>query len=317
MLITGKAGERDFIFYGGIKRMAKMDREFLVPYLRDICALYYALNKVNSVRSEKQSRLWRIENEVCPSMPAYPKLKPEPAMSYFVLIGAGIGGIAAALLAILFIFLNPNLFTIILGLGAGFVALMLFVTAWEHFETIKSVKESNENSLSYYRTECRSLEERKKAWRERQGLIPGKKSEIAFLEAEQEKIQTLLLKVYSINIIPKQYRDFYTAVYLYDFFETSYEDDVSVALGLYALEQIKEKLDIIISNQSEMLLNQYTMLAEQREAREEQAEHNRRMQNKVDGLQSSMDEITRSQRIVESNSDTAAFFAQATYFRSF
>ena len=303
--------------------MAKMDREFLVPYLKDICALYYARNKVSSVRSNEESRLYRIENEPSPPTPTYPDLQMLPIASIFAVILGVFGMLACGALAILFFFVYPNFITIILGIVFGFIALMFISMISEHYDTIKSVRDSNAAKEKRYQDECASLGDRKKRWNERQGLIPSKKSEIAFLNKEEERITALLQKVYSINIIPKQYRDFYTAVYLYDFFESSYEDDISVALGLYALEQIKEKLDIIISNQSEMLLNQYTILSEMQQAREEQAEHNRRMQSKVDsmqssidGMQSSMDDISRSQRIVESNSDTAAFFMQATYFQN-
>ena len=296
--------------------MAKMDRDFLVPYLRDVCALHYALNKVQRASSAKDNGIYRLEHEAYPEKPAYPTLKEAPVMSYLSVFIGMIGGIAGAIAALFLIFAVGGFFGIVLGLFIGFFALIGFSSVAENMETIKNVKEKNDTSIRWYEEECQSLPSKRNAWQERQNSLPAIREEAAFLRNEKNRINELLNKVYSVNVIPVQYRDFYTAVYLYDFFKSSYEDDVSVVLGLYSLEKIKEKLDIIISNQSEILLNQYTIMAEQKQARQEQECHNRQMRQKLNNLQASADEIARSQRVIEANSDTVAFFAQATYFKN-
>lgn len=65
----------------------------------------------------------------------------------------------------------------------------------------------------------------------------------------------LIQELYSVNIIPSRYRGIYGVLYLYDWFGTSQADDMDKALNVYVLEQIRDRLDKIIANQAEMILN--------------------------------------------------------------
>lgn len=72
---------------------------------------------------------------------------------------------------------------------------------------------------------------------------------------ELEKASRILEQAYDINIVPKQFRDLYAVYYLADFITTSNES-LSTALLNYNLEIIKEKLDKIIDQQQEIIINQ-------------------------------------------------------------
>ena len=136
-------------------------------------------------------------------------------------------------------------------------------------------------------------------WKQQElSRIQEEKSKIESLQQEiQSEINTIssaLEKAYSINIIPKQFRDIYGIYYLYDYLSTSNES-LSSALMQANLEAIKQKLDQMIQLQSEMLI-------EQRQANREQFRHNQQM--------------LESSRRIEQNSYVASQYAEISALNS-
>ena len=82
---------------------------------------------------------------------------------------------------------------------------------------------------------------------------------VSHLQEAEEKLQ----QVYSVNIIPNKYRTVYVAYYLYDYISSCRETDVDRVLQTMLLEQIIAKLDKIIAQQEEIILNQRMQLAKQ------------------------------------------------------
>lgn len=104
-------------------------------------------------------------------------------------------------------------------------------------------------------------------------------------------------------------------VYLYDWFGTSGADDLDHALSMFVLEEIKARLDRIIEQQSEMILNQQLMIANQQKTQELQIAHAKMMRNKVQQLQATEEERLRYDRMIEANTRGMAYFAVADYLR--
>lgn len=67
------------------------------------------------------------------------------------------------------------------------------------------------------------------------------------------KVMVQLSKAYELNLIPKPFRNLYGVYYLYDYLSTSQESLTDALLHL-DLEQIKDKLDHVIAQQSEQIL---------------------------------------------------------------
>lgn len=65
--------------------------------------------------------------------------------------------------------------------------------------------------------------------------------------------ETLLHKAYDINLIPKKYRNIYAAYFLYDYISTS-NANLNEALFNCALDEISKKLDTIIEQQQEIIM---------------------------------------------------------------
>ncbi len=79
-----------------------------------------------------------------------------------------------------------------------------------------------------------------------------------------EQIDNMLKRAYNLNIVPLQFRDIYGVTYLYDFISTS-NLSLSDAVLNCNLEQIKSKLDVIISKCDEIIRQQKMINANLRE----------------------------------------------------
>ena len=123
-------------------------------------------------------------------------------------------------------------------------------------------------------------------------------------------------QVYSANVIPGQYRNLYAAVYLYQYFGQSQADDLDLVLNTFVLEQIKAKLDVVIQQQSEAILNQRIMLANQEKTMEAQQKHAAMLESKLSRMEASDEERNQYLSMIESNTATTAYFATAQYINS-
>lgn len=303
--------------------MAKFNREFLVPYLEDVCALYMADLEVCAKMFGVQKEILVLQH----GEEIEPPVEPEHE-EYLGAIGSFLGGVGIVLMCAIFIPLMdlfipenergsaPFAFYIIFGA----VSFLLGLFLWKSFgEPEREVRKNNEEldrqyeeAVRQYRVEKRKISERNEEARKK---IPDLEKQMGNLSNERKKIAKTLDAVYAANIIPSHYRDMYAAVYLYDFFSTSRSNDLDMALNTYVLEQIKDKLDVIIEKQHESILNQRLILANQQKSLEEQRAHNAYMRQKVYQIASSLEEQNQYLAMVESNSAATAYFAAANCLR--
>ncbi len=92
--------------------------------------------------------------------------------------------------------------------------------------------------------------------------------EIQDMQDELGEAENLLEKSYSVNLIPKQFRDIYSIFYLYEYLSTS-QESLQSALLHYNLEEIKTKIDEVIRLQSEIILQQAIQTAHLEEIQEQ------------------------------------------------
>ncbi len=298
--------------------MAKYNREFLVPYLTDICSLHLAKRELKYQLSDCRDDLSTCKEKI---------YVEEPEMQNYESPGCG------TVFGILF-----GLFAIIVGIcwfnaddvpDSGFLDFIMF--AWTVFGGIclfasikfiidcfnekKQAEEQYKIDQQIYRKE---LQEAKELQAHRQSLIPVITEEIKNREKEIKKIEGYLETAYQANIIPTRYRDIYAAIYLYDWFVSGGSDDMDMALNTYVLEEIKERLDKIIENQTTMILQQQVMLANQYKSMEQQKNHHALMEKKLDKLQTTMELSAEEQHkyhaMIESNTRAIAYFSAAQYF---
>lgn len=294
--------------------MAKYNREFLVPYLRDVCALHLVQRKILNRIQNLQNTIHTLEQGKPVNKPQYPYMENKVTvgrvislliggffafMVIFGIIGAMSGELSGSL------FIVPELIYVVLA--AVFILSPLSL--------MHETDEANGRKYSEYKQQLKSADAVKAANEEGRKKIPDLRAQVDRCTQELQRVRAIGQKVYASNIIPGQYRNIYAAVYLYDYFSNSREDDLALALNTFVLEQIKAKLDVIIANQSEMILNQAMMLANQQRSLELQNQHTAQMQAMAHRIASSAEEQSAYLSMIESNTATTAYFATADFIR--
>ena len=302
--------------------MAKYDREFLVPYLQDVCALHYAELEVACKMFETKKQILQIKQGRKIEPPEEPIYEEEG--DFFDRLFAGAGVLLMVMTAILLIsgLLMEDVTRGELGLAIGLaiIGIPLGWFLWHIFgapmkeaqKNNKVLYEQYQDNMTLYLRKKNIIEQENEIERQK---IPGLEEKVNVYSAERGKIKSILEKAYSAAVLPTQYRDIYAATYLYDYFSNSRADDLDQVLNTYVLEQIKDKLDEIIENQRVSILQQRMILVNQQRFMEEQRAHNEYMRSKIRQIASSVEEVKQYLSMVECNTAASAYFSAANYLR--
>lgn len=295
--------------------MARMNREILVPYLQDVCALHLAKKKYQDKIAALHAEAGEIRTRAVLARP--PMQKKESGSVY--LLCAFLGGCAAALGLLIGI---PGVLIEEIGLGSGglgnfgsnlFVGGIIVACVCGLLHLVSTpfkndrIDQKNQQELQNWALQSA----KRKANAEAQ--CDKISNEISGIERQISVIDGLLARVYSANLIPSRYRDIYAAVYLYDWFSTGMSDDMDMALNTYVLEQIKSRLDIIIRNQSEQIINQRTILANQARSMNMIERNAQQMRAKVAQMNESLEKQNVYLKMIDSNVAATRYFAEETY----
>ena len=340
--------------------MAKYNRDFLVPYLSNICALHLKQAALKDRRWElKDSKSdYNLNNNILELSRQY-KERPAPVEPkkpwkrdkrsvryelgidiwktwqtvlliiglYFLAIGVMVSKITLSMLQSgdVFDMRRPVVGTIMLLITASIFLLIPIVKA---IKNKKRIMNAWDESMEQYEDEMRRYEDEMRRYvnevqkyndikRERARIIDNARKEIdgkiQKVDNECREIEVLINKMYQTNIIPTRYRDFYAAIYLYDWFVFGSSDDMDMALNTYVLENIKDKLDIVIRNQSQSIINQQQIIANQYRSMEQQRAYQNAMRVKMDQLQLTQEEELKYTKMIESNTAAMAYFSKQSH----
>ncbi|MGN1307515.1 MAG: hypothetical protein ACI4V3_07580 [Faecousia sp.] len=291
--------------------MAHLNRDFLVPYLQDVCAVELMIEKLTSEKEKAQNRIQKIKSDnTCPRpCRRTPKVDGWDAEQVGGMFGLGfVGMIIGIVLSLIFKWYRSP-WSLLAVLGP--YPLVFFLTIWSHHsERIAAEEWCDEDFRQQEAEYANSMLALEKARPE----IKRLESRIAALKIDLDKAKRLRTKLYNVNVIPDGYRNIYAAVFLYRYFSTSRADDIDAVLQTLILEEIKAKLDQIISMQSEIILNQERMIANQRASLESQRKHQAYMENKARQIASSIEEQNIYMEMTAANTAATAYFAAANYF---
>ena len=301
--------------------MARYDREFLVPYLQDICAIYMALRKIDQIIQVKQTELRKYSSTYFiqpPDEPDYLEKSSINCLGIFSVCLMVMGGLGLFIL----IFDSDGIGKMPIWLAVGLLifALILggrlFSLDWTSRKDIKVsnafLYEEYQKAQEKYKHEC------EQAQKERafdKVFIDRIQSEIKELYNARNDATHVLNILYYANIIPAQYRNMHAVFYLYRWFNSSGSDDMDHAINMIALEEIKTKLDVIIEQQKDIILNQRIMLVNQRRAVEMQELHHRKLMDKLNSIRVTEEERLKYDKMIEGNTAANAFFAAANYLK--
>lgn len=297
--------------------MAKYNREFLVPYLHDVCALHLADFELCGKMFKTQRQILQLNHGEELEPPEEPEL--EDAWNIITVPCAVIGGFelfggGAITLGAIFRQIEPGfVFLGLISVAIGLVIWKYLVSPAIYMSKVnEALIEQYQKDLVQYKIDLKQVERENDEARKR---IPELERRLEAYSNERKKIGTVLKRVYSANVLPSQFRDMYSAVYLYDYFSNSRADDLDQVLNTFVLEQIKDKLDDIIENQRISILNQRLIIQNQRQAMEEQRIHNEYMRKKVCQISASIEEQNQYLAMIEANSAANAYFAAAHYLK--
>ncbi len=241
--------------------MANYNHEILVNYLRDVYSMELLVRKIeddiHSTREDIQCEQALVEKVESTPIPAEGNISPKKDITPYMIAG------------FLILFISFGFFTLpsigaisgILGIG---VSIILFSCAGSvSSDNTKMQEEEKEKIKENFQRDVEEYEHMLALANDCRSVLPSQiddyNAAVSHLQEAKEKLQS----VYSVNIIPNKYRSVYVAYYLYDYISSSHETDIDRVLQTMLLEQIIAKLDKIIAQQEEIILNQRMQLAKQ------------------------------------------------------
>lgn len=241
--------------------MAQYNHEVLVNYLRDVYSMELLVRKIQeniySTRKDIQHEQAIVAKAESTPIPTENELSPKKDISPYLIAG------------FITLFISLGFFTLpTIGALSGLLGISVSIAIFFWAGSVSSdntesqeierriIKESFQNDIEEYE----NLLALANSYR---AILPSQINDynttVSHLQEAKEKLQ----QVYSVNIIPNKYRTIYVAYYLYDYISSCRETDVDRVLQTMLLEQIIAKLDKIIAQQEEIILNQRMQLAKQ------------------------------------------------------
>lgn len=291
--------------------MASLNREFLVPYLQNVCSLHLALRKVEQKMRKVNYLIFEAENGVTLEKPQRKEYVTEKNRSYYAVTAIGC---VVAVFSGMFFTLNMiggtsyGLPWTVSGVAVGVLLLVmpqLFVNARR--EKNRKIDQEFDREFDRYRTELAEIVEKST------NTVSKLKLRLHEWEQEKKRVDELLQMAYSVNLIPMPYRNIHGALYLYEWFCTSRSDDLDTALQAFHPEQSKEKLDHIILTQSDAILTHTKSMADQMKTFVAQKQQEVVLRSKLESMGCVGEERELYETMLEVNLDANAYFAASDY----
>ena len=111
-----------------------------------------------------------------------------------------------------------------------------------------------------------------------------------------------------MNIIPNKYRNRHAAYYLFDYFSSCTEDDLGRVIQTMLLDDIIARLDKIIAQNEEVILNQWYQIALQEDQDRMMADNHRAQMNAIARMESNQQIQADYQRMIVQNQAVTNFF---------
>lgn len=290
--------------------MALLKRDFFVPYVKNLCALHL-------LRGKLKERMEYIRYEIETVKKGQPEPRPTRPNYETPWSGGRILGVFLAVVwAVIWIIAPDDIAPSFNFVSFLFVAVSVVIIGFIIYG-VKCDIDNNDYEKTRYEEEARQAKRiHDQNVQNRERKLPGLWNELEECRAAYEETSRVLLEMYDANVIPGQYRNIHSVIYLYDWFSKSREEDLGLALNTFVLEQIKDKLDTIIRNQGDILLNQQMQLSLQMQSNEEQESYFRTMENKINQLEMADEERNKNMDMIARTNESVLWYAQQDYIRN-
>lgn len=232
--------------------MAGWNRDFLMPYLQNVCSLHLVLRKIEQKMRKINYLIFEAENGPAVEPPQRRECVSEKNRVYYTLTAVGCAVTAFCVMFLLLNILGETRFGLIwtaAGIVLGVLLLVLPQLLANHRQKINfRIDAEYTRAYEQYRQAVEEAEER------RAKTVAKLKQRLQELEQQNKQADSLLQMAYAVDLIPMAYRNIYYAVYLYEWICTSRSDDLDQALRSFDPETGKAKLEHIIVNQTDAIL---------------------------------------------------------------
>lgn len=291
--------------------MAGLNRDFLVPYLQNLCSLHLALRKIEQKMRKINYMIFEAENGITIEPPQRKEYVPEKNRVYYTLTAVGsVVTVFCAMFAALNIVGGTRIGMpwTVFGVAAGLLLLALPQLIAHHRRRVnRRIDAEYLRAYDQYRQTVAEAVERSS------NTVAKLKLRLEKLEQEKKQVDSLLQMGYAVDLIPMAYRNIYYAVYLYEWICTSRSDDLDQALRLFDKESGKVKLEHIIANQTDAILVHTRSVAAQYRTFVMQKQQELTLRAKVAEMICSEEEREMYSTIVDVNLAAGAYFAAADY----
>lgn len=296
-------------------RIDIMDRRAELINLRDIRDLEVAKIYINQRRNQDWWNVYQPQiNEL--SVGNFKEIRPlKNAKKNVKEMSVGlVAGAVIIIVAILwFVYGEARFLPLILGcIGGG----LIWLFGDGYFDTVKEANEEEMDKAWNEQAEKYNSAERARIESNRNQIVQlqqKQQEQDSFWKDELSKVDELLNSAYAINIVPKPYRRNLAAIqYIYDYMSTSQVSLEHVLLATKieeGIEIIGAKLDILISQQEEIIFQMHRQEAQNRQLMDQ----NEQMLASLHRTEANTLEAAQYAQLSTSYNKTCAFFAIANY----
>lgn len=280
--------------------MAKYDRRLLVPYLQDVCSVELLYARCTRDVEECKNLCFtarRLENRKAEHVDK-PNLFADLAW-----VLCGIIVIAILIFLVDNLLFPPLLFVLIAGVFGGIAVVYTWFVLKEYpYEMHK------------YRTYIaeKSLYDREKS--HYQNMANTQEKKLVLLSKRLNRVKQLRSQVYGVNIIPNKYRNIHAAYYLFEYFNSCRENDLDKIIQTMLLDDIIKRLDKIIEQNEEILLNQRYQIALQEKQNRMIAENHREQMNAIARMEENQQLQADYLQMIVQNQAVNNFFLTYDFF---
>lgn len=299
--------------------MAKYDRRILVPYLRDVCSAEMLCAKITREIGNCKTDINNLSNQVNQKIvdPARPYDSTRNMDSNF-----------ANHVAYIIIWLGIPLFVALLAFlcfgieSLGFVIVCIIVATifggpgiWDVLDDKRKDKAETQEALDRYHNQIEYNKRLRNQIPAKKQQLLSKQDYLCHLQNRMADAKKLRENLYGVNIIPARYRNIYAAYYLYDYFDSCREDDLDKIIQTMLLDEIKQRLDKVIVQNEQILLNQRIHLALQEQQNRTIAENHRQEMKRIASMERNQERQLDYQHMIARNQEVTNFFLAADYLR--
>lgn len=298
--------------------MANYNHEILVNYLRDVYSMELLVRKIEDDVHSTGEDVEYLQTliEKADSTPVPQKGTISPPKDIFPSLAKGCVTLGILICLLLF---SPDsgflglIAALCLYLSLGFFIYAGFIAS----NNAKKQKMEKEAVEETYQEEKKDYERMMALANEGRPDLPNQiddyNAAVSHLQEAKEKLQS----VYSANIIPNKYRSVYVAYYLYDYISSSHETDIDRVLQTMLLDQIIAKLDKIIAQQEEIILNQCMQLAKQDALLAQSKKQHEEQMKAISNLEENQQMQNDYLAMTEANTRITNYFVTADYINKY